>query len=127
MTYQPESLYETDEEMVTCDNCGNTWDGYAQCICLGIPEYDSDTDEEKDTSYKLSTHQMTLRSHTRPNAIESKADPEDQPVAAAIAEPITHPECWNEHTHYGQCGQSCPCCRAMVGDEWGACLVCRNK
>jgi len=123
MSYQTESLYETDEEMVTCENCGNTWDGYAQCMCLGIPDYDSDT-EEQDTELGQRTHQMTLRSHTKLKEEELATG-----VAGAGAEdePITHPECWNEHTHYGQCGQSCPCCRAMVGDEWGACLVCSKK
>ena len=120
MSYQTESQYESDEEMVTCENCGNTWDGYAQCMCLGIPEYDSDTDEEQEPELGQRTHQMTLRSHTRLKDTEVE-EPEPEP------EKITHPECWNEHTHYGQCGQSCPCCRAIVGDEWGACLVCIKK
>lgn len=35
-----------------------------------------------------------------------------------------HPKYWNIHTHYGQCGQSCPCCRAAVGDTFGACPIC---
>ena len=113
MSNQTESQYETDEEMVTCENCGNIWDGYAQCMCLGIPDYNSDSDEE---IHNTSTHPMTLRSHSRPKDTEEIA-----------TETLTHPECWNVHTHYGQCGQSCPCCRAMVGDEWGACLVCSKK
>jgi hypothetical protein len=125
MPYKTVSLYESDEEMVTCENCGNTWDGYAQCYCYGIPEYDSDGDKEQDTDNSRSTHQMTLRSHTSLNATEPAAQPVAEPEA--IVEPITHPECWDENTHYGQCGQSCPCCRARVGDEWGACLVCSNK
>ena len=36
----------------------------------------------------------------------------------------THPSGWNPSTHYGMCGQSCPCCRSFVGDILGACLVC---
>ena len=38
-----------------------------------------------------------------------------------------HPKYWNIHTHYGQCGQSCPCCRAEVGDTFGACPICMIK
>ena len=37
---------------------------------------------------------------------------------------IKHPNSWNKDTHYGQCGQSCPCCRTIVGDKLGSCLVC---
>ena len=47
----------------------------------------------------------------------------------------SHLNGWNKHIHYckvgGQCGQSCPCCRAEVYlkgiDEdawWGACTIC---
>jgi hypothetical protein len=45
---------EVDGEwMEQCDNCGNIWDGYAQCNCwqwldaeVAIPiNYDSSTDE----------------------------------------------------------------------------------
>jgi len=51
----------------------------------------------------------------------------------------THPQGWNKHIHYcnigGQCGQSCPCCRAEVylkgidpDAKWGACTIClKNK
>ena len=38
-----------------------------------------------------------------------------------------HPEYWTKEKHYGehgQCGQSCPCCRAEVGDTFGACTIC---
>ena len=31
---------------------------------------------------------------------------------------------WTSETHYGMCGQSCPCCRKMVGDKFGACTIC---
>lgn len=36
----------------------------------------------------------------------------------------SHPKSWNNKSHYGQCGQSCPCCRARVGDTLGACTIC---
>jgi len=36
-----------------------------------------------------------------------------------------HPECWTHSTHYGQCGQSCPCCRKKAGDILGACTICK--
>ncbi len=46
-----------------------------------------------------------------------------------------HPKGWNGKLHYmkmgGQCGQSCPCCRAQVflqkidpDAKWGACIIC---
>ena len=50
-----------------------------------------------------------------------------------------HPSGWNKHIHYcklgGQCGQSCPCCRAEIylkgidiDAKWGACTICiKNK
>ena len=41
---------------------------------------------------------------------------------------LTHPEGWTRHLHYFNfgcyCGQSCPCCRALVGDTLGACPIC---
>ena len=36
-----------------------------------------------------------------------------------------HPPCWNRFIHYGQCGQSCPCCRKRAGEILGACTVCK--
>lgn len=38
---------------------------------------------------------------------------------------IKHPSSWSKNNHYGQCGQSCPCCRAHVGDTLGACPICK--
>ena len=49
-----------------------------------------------------------------------------------------HPRGWNHTHHYmhigGQCGQSCPCCRARVflsgidpDAKWGACPTCLRK
>jgi len=38
---------------------------------------------------------------------------------------IKHPKSWNQHTHYGQCGQSCPCCRAFIEEvPFGVCNIC---
>tara|TARA_B110000977_G_scaffold107338_1_gene139767 strand:- start:79 stop:267 length:189 start_codon:yes stop_codon:yes gene_type:complete len=50
----------------------------------------------------------------------------------------SHINGWNKHIHYcnlgGQCGQSCPCCRAELylknidKDAWlGACTICIKK
>lgn len=36
-----------------------------------------------------------------------------------------HPHGWCKVNHYGMCGQSCPCCRAQVGDTFGACPICK--
>ena len=60
------------------------------------------------------THQMTLRSTNQQPKIKKKNTPKLH----------IHPASWNPHTHYGQCGQSCPCCRTIVGDKWGSCSIC---
>ena len=50
--------------------------------------------------------------------------------AASQSMPIQkHPGGWNKKNHYMDmgwcyCGQSCPCCRARVGDTLGACGIC---
>lgn len=49
-----------------------------------------------------------------------------------------HPDGWTHNFHYchigGQCGQSCPCCRAKLYNkgidldaQWGACTICIKK
>ena len=44
---------------------------------------------------------------------------------------MEHPKGWTSKNHYmnmgGQCGQSCPCCRAEVGDTLGVCMICFKK
>ena len=43
-----------DVELYTCDNCGNKWDGNAQCMCLGlILESDESSDDEDDGEIKV--------------------------------------------------------------------------
>ena len=41
-----------DADFITCDYCGNRWDGYAQCTCWGDLNYSTpvieDEDEEDD-------------------------------------------------------------------------------
>jgi hypothetical protein len=32
--YDKEEVPEIPEDLIMCDNCGNVWDGYAQCMCL---------------------------------------------------------------------------------------------
>ncbi len=48
------------------------------------------------------------------------------------SKPLEHPEGWDKKMHYSTlgwcwCGQSCPCCRALVGDTLGACEICLRK
>ena len=42
--------------------------------------------------------------------------------------PKQHIEGWTQQEHYTNighwCGQSCPCCRALLGELWGACSIC---
>ena len=59
-------------------------------------------------------------------------EPEVEPVEEPTEEPEEmqcHPVGWTKKNHYSElgwqwCGQSCPCCRARVGDTLGACPVC---
>jgi hypothetical protein len=63
-----------DDELITCDNCGHQWDGWAQCICLGIVESDYDDDLTQLTQEIKITQpkRMTLRSDTKKNKIQTK-------------------------------------------------------
>ena len=38
---------------------------------------------------------------------------------------IKHPDIWSKISHYGQCGQSCPCCRAHMGETLGTSSICK--
>jgi len=40
---------ELEEELITCSNCGNQWDGYAQCLCNGYSSCDTGVDSSCDT------------------------------------------------------------------------------
>lgn len=59
-------------------------------------------------------------------------EPEVEPIEESTEEPEEmqcHPVGWTKKNHYSElgwqwCGQSCPCCRARVGDTLGACAVC---
>jgi len=38
-----------------------------------------------------------------------------------------HGRKWNKISHWGQCGQSCPCCRWKIGQEiFGSCEICKK-
>lgn len=91
----PTEEYSMDE-LVECGNCGNRWDGFAQCNCL------LDTSSMYD--YQPINTSPRTRSQTKNNS---------------------HPRGWDSQSHYGMCGQSCPCCRAEVGDTLGACPICK--
>lgn len=40
----------------------------------------------------------------------------------------SHPSDWTDSNHYGQCGQSCPCCRSVIEGATGigTCPICNN-
>lgn len=57
-----ESDYGSDNDLVTCDNCDHQWDGFAQCMCLGISYSEDEEDEEEDEIRPVKTHKMKLRS-----------------------------------------------------------------
>ena len=117
---------EEDDEMITCPTCGHYWDGFAQCKCLGIPPDADAADDDADdaaaddavdaAAAPDSKSKMTLRSVYKNNA--------QSPIKTQVEE---HPASWDSTTHYGQCGQSCPCCRSEVGDTLGACPICKYE
>ena len=37
---------------------------------------------------------------------------------------MVHGEGWSRRSHFGTCGQSCPCCRSRAGDYLGVCHQC---
>jgi len=44
---------EVDGEwMEQCDNCGNIWDGYAQCNCWQMNWYDEEADDGDESGYE---------------------------------------------------------------------------
>lgn len=66
------------------------------------------------------TTRIQTRSQTRSKKSETKIQKKQ------------HPFGWTKKFHYSNfgcyCGQSCPCCRARVGDTFGACPIClENK
>ena len=121
---------EEDDEMTTCTTCGHYWDGFAQCKCLGIPPDDdaaADNEENDDdaaddaadadaAAAPDSNSKMTLRS------VYKNKNNTQSPIKTHVEE---HPASWDSTNHYGQCGQSCPCCRSEVGDTLGACPICK--
>lgn len=59
---------------------------------------------------------------------EPEVEPIEEPVEES-EEMQCHPTGWTKKNHYSElgwqwCGQSCPCCRAHVGDTFGACPIC---
>ncbi len=51
-----EQQQEDDYDLITCGNCGNRWDGYAQCNCWGYMMYDN---YENDTHNQLNLAEAT--------------------------------------------------------------------
>ena len=107
---QPEQREEQGEEefqyeLVTCEDCGNQWDGYAQCNCWEDYNYNQTEATPNDSTI----------------CMEELKEESQEPI------PTSHPMGWSPTNHYGMCGQSCPCCRAEVGDTFGACPICIKK
>ena len=92
-----------------CNNCGNVWDGYAQCTCACI---DSDYDE----------HNINF-DNNEDQIIEILSNGGDNPPEIILV----HPDGWTEQNHYNECGDICSCCRAKQGETLDVCLVCMNN
>jgi hypothetical protein len=53
---------------------------------------------------------------------------EEEAIVVDDAEALLwHPPSWSKVTHHGGCGQSCPCCRGLNRDLFGACPVCAQQ
>jgi hypothetical protein len=53
---------------------------------------------------------------------------EEEVIVVDDAEALLwHPPSWSKVTHHGGCGQSCPCCRGLNRDLFGACPVCAQQ
>ena len=39
-----------DADFITCEYCGNRWDGYAQCTCWGYLNSSAQVNDEDDTA-----------------------------------------------------------------------------
>jgi hypothetical protein len=59
---------------------------------------------------------------------EEVGEEEDHVIVVDDAEALLwHPPSWSKVTHHGGCGQSCPCCRGLNRDLFGACPVCAQQ
>ena len=78
---------------------------------------------------RLTDHNLPIAFRTRskkPRSMLSMFDRWlDDPTP--ISKSIEHPKSWNINTHYGMCGQSCPCCRTNLGELIGACTICSHS
>ena len=59
---------------------------------------------------------------------EEAGEEDDHVTVVDDAEALLwHPPSWSKVTHHGGCGQSCPCCRGLNRDLFGACPVCAQQ
>ena len=75
--------YDDREELarqylITCENCGNVWDGYAQCNCYQIKCYESDSDssdeQEQEQDLENPTHKAAFeKSRAKKQDLENPA------------------------------------------------------
>lgn len=88
--------YSQQPSLYVCDHCNMQWDGFAQCQC----GWQHDWFQQPPLS---PLPQMKSKSKSK-----------------------KHPGEWSSAYHYGQCGQSCPCCRARNNEFFGACTICKH-
>lgn len=75
-------------------------------------------------TYKKKKVRFTLPNHHKPHRKTKKGKKNHTNFLVR-----KHPFGWHPKHHYmcigGQCGQSCPCCRAELGDKLGTCPYCK--
>ena len=88
-------------------------------------------------SFASSTARRSL-DHSIRNVVSSSAAVRSLPLTglsklgAAVVRRIlvflaSHEEPWDKRTHWGECGQSCPCCRAINDEDYpSGCNTCRD-
>ena len=58
---QSDAHFDQDNELYRCDECGNIWDGNAQCLC-GMFSYDNyDIEDIQDEDIVAEKNGVTLR------------------------------------------------------------------
>jgi hypothetical protein len=60
------------------------------------------------------------------NLIETKKEKIHPMKLRSAKKKNKHRDSWDILTHYGMCGDSCPCCRALFDKALGSCIICKK-
>jgi hypothetical protein len=91
MAYEEAYAYEyAEEDLITCDYCGNRWDGCAQCNCWGYLNSAGETASEAETSEAASEAETSEAetSETASSETASEAAASETASEAAASEAL---------------------------------------